>query len=137
MNKRANAVGMGIIVSILLLCVFAPYISNMISNADNVYECQDAEYPIESANGRLCTNATYGCCGTLKTMNISFAPPLCTNSSGVLVANQTACNGLLLYNETSTDIGMTGAESSILRLTIIFLVLGLFAILVSPLLKKK
>jgi len=135
MNKRANAVGIGIIVSILLLCVFAPFISNMISNADNIYECQDTTYPVISRNQLLCTNVSYACLNAL--LPIYVAPNLCTNTSGVGVVNATATSGFLVYNETSTDVGMSGAESTILRLTIIFLVLGLFAVLLSPLLKKK
>lgn len=137
MNKKANAVGIGLIIGIILIAIFAPYIANLITNADDKYECQNAKYPIISTNNLLCTNASYGCCGTLKIMNVSFAPPLCTNSSGVLVANQSACTGFLVYNETSTDVGLTGTESGLLRLSVLFIILGLLFVLVRPVIAKK
>ena len=127
----------GIVVLLAMIVVFAPVIVDSIANGENQYQCQDSVYPQISRNQLLCTNASWGCCGTLKTLNESWLVPLCTNASGVLVANQTACAGFLVYNQSSTHVGISPIESSLLGLSILFIIVGLIIMTVVPLVKKK
>jgi hypothetical protein len=116
-----------VLVFVIIIVSLIPIILVFVGNADNQYKCLDQTYNIQSEDLSLCTNATYGCCGTLKTLNSSFTPPLCTNASGVRVANQSSCEGFLLYNESSTDVGLSTVETGFLDLAILLLVIaGIF-----------
>jgi len=115
----------GIVIFVVMIVAFVPVIRENVANADNQYQCLDVRYSIQSANDLLCTNATYGCCGAvLKTLNNSFTPPLCTNASGVGLYNESACSGFSLYNQSSTDVGLTATETTLFNVAMLFVVIG-------------
>jgi hypothetical protein len=132
-NKMIGFGIIGIIVAIALLSAFAPIVADLIYEADNNYQCQNSAYQVMSRDQLLCTNASYVCTTALPV----FVPPnLCTNASGVAIVNATATSGFSIYNESSTDIGISGTESSMMSLIMLFVVLGILFAVAYPLLKK-
>ena len=143
-----NIIGIGILVSVILLAIFAPMISNMISNADDVRVCTTAGFENECLDlddGLInwCSNETDGTthCTDPKLLIYNVSTSLCTNASGVRVVNGSATSvcdsigweaGIMPYS----DAGLNVIETTILRLAVLFLVLGVVFMIGKPLMHK-
>jgi len=126
---KTGAVLVGILavmLPIILISIFSSPIINLVASADNVYECQDDVYTIQSANGLLCTNSTLACLTALyPTFNVTAND--CQNSTG---AHAAAGSGFSVYNESSTDVGLNPTESALLYMIPLFLIIGYVVVLV-------
>lgn len=127
MNKKGQLGSMvfGVVIFVILIFAFLPVIVENIANADEQYACLDETDSIQSADFLICTNATYSCVNaTAPLMNISFDPPLCMNETGVGVYNESASDGFIAYNVSSTDVGLNVVETSLLGIIMLIMIVG-------------
>ena len=94
----------------IVLALF-PFVNSTIQNANNQYFCEKDQYPIQSANLKICSNVSDYACLNAAYPILNNSALYCMNSTGQhIIANR----GFNIYNESSTYRGPSIIEFGLL-----------------------
>lgn len=115
----------GVLVLIVILTVFVPVITDMVSTADNQYECT-SPYSIQCTDIKFCTNET-AVCGNATAPIHNVTVGLCTNASGVGIWNLSTTAGCDTtgWYISATDVGLSVVEVALFGVLILILVISI------------